>query len=228
MKTTNFACEAILFDLDGVLVDSTPAVINTWNRWAEAHDMDPDHILEVAHGRRTIETIRLIAPESDAEAEAQELERIEVENLEGVYEIDGARELLFSLPKDRWVVVTSGTRALATRRMEHTSLPVPTILVSAEDVTNGKPDPEAYLQGAHLAGFSPEQCLVVEDAPSGISAARSAGMAVVAIATTHQKDELTEASVVVQSLEDIHISVESESGSPSVYGRGHLRVWVER
>ena len=223
----SFECEAILFDLDGVLVDSTPAVVNTWNRWAEEHDMDPDHILEVAHGRRTVETIRLVAPELDAEAEVQELESMEVEDLEGVYKIDGARELLSSIPENRWAVVTSGTRKLATSRMEHTGLPVPSIMVSAEDVTNGKPDPEAYLKGANLTGFSPEQCLVVEDAPAGISAAKSAGMKVVAVATTHRKDELTEADVVVESVADVRFDVESEAETPVEPEGSYLRVWTE-
>ena len=215
-----------IFDLDGVLVDSTPAVINMWNKWAERHDMDPGHILEAAHGRRTVETIRIIAPQLDAEAEAQELESMEVENLEGVYKIDGAWELLSSIPDNQWAVVTSGTRTLATSRMKHTGLPLPSILVSAEDVTNGKPDPEVYIRGAHNIGFSPEECLVVEDAPAGISAAKSAGMKVVAVATTHRKDELTEADVVVESVADVRFDVESEAETPDEPEGSYLRVWT--
>lgn len=224
----SFGCQAILFDLDGALVDSTPAVVNTWNEWAKAHGMNPNRILEVAHGRRTVETIRLVASDLDAEAEAKKLERMEMEDLEGVYEIDGARELLSSLPTDRWAIVTSGTRPLATRRLEYTSLPLPEILVSAEDVTNGKPNPEAYLKGAHRVGLSPEGCLVVKDAPSGVAAGRAAGMVVIAVATTHHGDELTEANVVAQSLADIRVSVEPEPGPSDESGRRCLRVRVDQ
>ena len=224
----SFECEKILFDLDGVLVDSTPAVVNAWHRWAEERGMDPDHILEVAHGRRTVETIQMVAPELDAEAEAHELESMEVENLEDVHQVEGARELLASLPEDRWAVVTSGTRPLATRRMEHMDLPIPDILVSAEDVNTGKPDPEAYLKGAHLSGVSPEECLVVEDAPSGISAGKAAGMTVVAVATTHQSDELADANAVTQSLSNIRVSIENEPGLTDKPGQACLRVWVEQ
>lgn len=224
----SFECKTILFDLDGVLVDSTPAVVNAWRRWAEARGIDPDHILEVAHGRRTIETIQIVAPELDADAEAHELESMEVENLEDVHQVEGARELLASLPEGRWAVVTSGTRPLATRRMEYMGLPIPAILVSAEDVNTGKPDPEAYLKGAHLAGVSPEECLVVEDAPSGVSAGKAAGMIVVAVATTHRDDELTNANAVTQSLSKLQVSIETESGLPDESGQNYLRVWVEQ
>ncbi len=217
-----------MFDLDGVLVDSTPAVVSAWRRWAKARGIDPDHILNVAHGRRTVETIRMVAPELDAEAEARELESMEVENLEDVHQVEGARELLASLPEDRWAVVTSGTKPLATRRMEHMDLPIPNILVSAEDVSIGKPDPEAYLKGAHLAGVSPQECLVVEDAPSGISAGKAAGMTVVAVATTHQSDELADANAVTQSLSNIRVSIENESGLPDEPGQARLRAWVEQ
>lgn len=223
----SFECKAILFDLDGVLVDSTPAVVNAWHRWAEARGIDPDHILEVAHGRRTVETIQVVAPELDAEAEARELESMEVENLEDVHQVEGARELLASLPVGRWAVVTSGTRPLATRRIEYMGLSSPGVLVSAEDVTTGKPDPEAYLKGAHLAGVSPEECLVVEDAPAGISAGKAAGMTVVAVATTHRDDELTDANAVAQSLSDLQVSVETECGLPEEPEHNFLRVRVE-
>lgn len=223
----NFECEAILFDLDGVLVDSTLAVVSTWNKWAAANGMDPDHIMEVAHGRRSVETIQLVAPDLDAKAEAKELERMEMEDLEGVREVAGAHDLLSSLPTGRWGVVTSGTRNLAIRRTEHTGLLLPDILVSAEDVTSGKPAPEAYLKGAQFTGVPPEQRLVVEDAPSGISAAKSAGMTVVAIATTHRKEELTDADAVAQSLANIYFEVDSQSGSSGQTDKSRLRVWVE-
>src|SRR3712207_2036721 len=192
-----FECEAILFDLDGVLVDSHAVVVRTWRDWAEGRGLDAERILEVAHGRRAAEVVRLFAPDLDAEAEARELERIEVEDLEGVLEIEGARELLTSLPADGWTVVTSGTRALASGRMRHVGLPLPERFVSADDVENGKPHPEAYLKGAEILGAPPEACVVIEDAPAGIRSAKAAGMRVVAVATTHRAEQLREADVVV-------------------------------
>ena len=207
MKT--FECEGILFDLDGVLVDSTAVVTRTWREWAEARGLDAERILEVAHGRRAAEVVRLFAPDVDAESEARELERIEVEDLEGVLEIEGARELLSSLPADGWTVVTSGTRALASSRMRHVGLPLPERFVSADDVQNGKPHPEAYLKGAEVLGVAPEECVVIEDAPSGVSSARAAGMRVVAVATTYDHGDLLEADAVAASLAGIRVTLRS-------------------
>ena len=215
-----FECEAILFDLDGVLVDSTAVVTRTWRDWAETRGLDAERILEVAHGRRAAEVVRLFAPDLNAESEARELERIEVEDLDGVLEIEGARELLSSLPADGWTVVTSGTRALAAGRMEHVGLPTPERFVSADDVQNGKPHPEAYLKGAEVLGVRPEACVVVEDAPSGVSSARSAGMRVVAVATTYREEDLEEADAVASSLAGIQATPRSASGGP----RFELRV----
>jgi sugar-phosphatase len=208
-----FGCEAILFDLDGVLVDSTAVVVGTWREWARDRGFDAERILEIAHGRPAAETVRLFAPHLDADSEARELERMEAENLDGVLEVDGARELLSSLPADGWTVVTSGTRALASKRMEHVGLPLPERFVSADDVENGKPHPEAYLRGAEILGVHPEACVVVEDAPSGVSSARSAGMRVVAVATTYRHDDLGEADAVAPSLAKIRAIPHPKSGT---------------
>jgi sugar-phosphatase len=207
-----FECDAILFDLDGVLVDSQAVVVRTWQEWAVEKDLDAGRILEVAHGRRPAEVVRLFAPHLDADAEARELERMETNDLEGILEIEGARELLSSLPADGWTVVTSGTRALASGRMEHVGLPLPERFVSADDVENGKPHPEAYLKGAEILGVSPEACVVVEDAPSGVSSAKSAGMRVIAVATTYREDDLHEADAVVASLTDFQATLLDGSG----------------
>lgn len=201
----SFGCGAILFDLDGVLVDSTRVVVRIWSEWAERRGIEAERILEVAHGRRTAETIRLIAPELDAEAETRDLERVEIRDLDGVLEVEGAHELIASLPKDGWSVVTSGPRLLATRRLEHVGLPLPERFVTAEDVTEGKPHPEAYLKGAEIVGVRPEDCVVIEDAPSGIRAGKAAGMTVVAVATTHSGEDLVEADAVAGSLAEIQV-----------------------
>ena len=207
-----FECDAILFDLDGVLVDSTAVVVRIWREWAQDRGLDAERLLEIAHGRRTAETIRLFAPDLDADSEARELERLEADDLEGVLEIEGARELLSSLPADGWTVVTSGTRAIASGRMEHVGLPLPERFVSADDVENGKPHPEAYLKGAEVLGVRPQACVVVEDAPSGVSSARSAGMRVIAVATTYNEDDLQEADAVATSLAGILATVRPEGG----------------
>ncbi|MBA3426653.1 MAG: HAD family hydrolase [Rubrobacter sp.] len=202
---SSFECNAVLFDLDGVLVDSTRAVVRIWSEWAKRQGIQAARILEVAHGRRTIETVRRVAPHLDAEEETRELERMEIGDLDGVLEVEGALELISSIPNDGWTVVTSGPRALATRRLEHAMLPRPVRFVAAEDVKEGKPHPEAYLKGAEILGVSPEDCVVIEDAPSGIRAGKSAGMTVVAVATTHDEDDLSEADAIVASLTDIRV-----------------------
>ena len=199
----SFGCDAVLFDMDGVLVDSTLVVVRIWTGWAKRRGFEVEDILKVAHGRRSAETVRLIAPDLDADAEARELEQEEVADLDGVREAEGALKLLSSLPGDRWTVVTSGARPLATRRLRHTGLPVPDRFVTSEDVENGKPAPEPYLRGAELLGAEPGACVVIEDAPLGIEAARAAGMTVVAVATTHDREDLSGADAVVGSLAEI-------------------------
>ena len=143
----SIACDAFLFDLDGVLVDSTAVVVRTWRGWAEKWGFDAERILEFAHGRKAAETIYMISPDLNPDLEVQELEHAETENLEGVLEVEGACELLASLPLNCWTVVTSGTRSLAEGRMTHLGLPMPERFVTADDVSEGKPHPEAYLKG---------------------------------------------------------------------------------
>jgi len=200
-----FVCDAVLFDLDGVLVDSTAVVVRTWHVWAEKRGFDAERILEFAHGRKAAETVRMISPDLDADFEVAELEREEAANLAAVLEVEGARELLASLPSDGWTVVTSGTRSLAEGRLVHLGLPVPERFVTADDVSNGKPHPEAYLKGAEILNARPEACVVVEDAPSGIRAARAAGMRVVALPTTYPPEDLREADALAPSLARIGV-----------------------
>jgi mannitol-1-/sugar-/sorbitol-6-phosphatase len=217
MKT--FDCAAILFDLDGVLVDSTGSVTRQWRRWAEEHNMDPQRVLEIAHGVRTIEIVRRLAPHLDAEAEVKRIEKREADDQEGVAVMPGAAELLKAIPEGHWCVVTSGTRYLATARLKLANLPIPNVLVSADDVSKGKPDPEPYLMGAKLLGMKPAECLVVEDAPAGIRAAHAGGMKAIAITSTYPASELQESDAVVQRLPQI----KAKSGG----GPGRLKVSVE-
>ena len=210
----DFACDAVLFDLDGVLVDSTAVVRQTWRRWADERGFDAERLIEFAHGRKAAETVRAVAPDLDPDSEVAALERAEAENIDGVLEVEGARELLSSLPPDAWTVVTSGTRSLARGRLVHLGLPVPERFVSADDVANGKPHPEAYLMGARTLSVSPGSCLVIEDAPSGVRAARAAGMRVVALATTYPTEDLREADVVTPALAGISVARHGARGGP--------------
>jgi mannitol-1-/sugar-/sorbitol-6-phosphatase len=187
------SCNAVLFDLDGVLVDSTPAVARVWTGWALEHSLNPAEVVKRAHGRPSLSTIREYLPEADLELENQELERREMADLEGVIVLPGARELLGSLPAARWTIVTSCTRPLAEARIRAAGLPTPEHLVSADDITRGKPDPEPYLKAAALLGFLAKDCVVVEDAPAGITAGRAAGAPVIAVRTTAADQELAAA-----------------------------------
>jgi len=203
--TRSFACKAILFDLDGVLVNSAECVERTWRNWAARHRIDPGKVIAHAHGRRTIETVQLVAPELSVDAELATLEHSEAMTSEGVYEIPGARELLEMLPANRWAVVTSGVRAVAEFRVRYTRLPTPSIMICAEEISRGKPDPEGYLTAATRLGRSPEDCIVIEDAPAGIEAAHNAGMRAIAIASTYPAHRLGEAAAVVEQLSDLTI-----------------------
>src|SRR6202034_2357839 len=201
-----FSCAAILFDLDGVLVDSTRAVDREWREWAARKGVDGDAIMAIAHGVRTIEVIRRVAPHLDAQAEADAIENHEAGDQRGVTVMPGAVDLVKSIPDGRWGVVTSGSRLLARNRLRYCGLPVPQVLVTSDDVTNGKPHPEPYLKGAMGLGFEPADCLVIEDAPAGIQSARAGGMKVVGITSTYKVHALTQADVVIGKLGQIQVA----------------------
>jgi mannitol-1-/sugar-/sorbitol-6-phosphatase len=204
-------CGAILFDLDGVLMDSRVAVERAWERWAAGHGIDPLAVLAQAHGRRTIDTIRAISPLLDVEREARLLEAAEATDFDGVSTLPGAAELLGTLPPGSWAVVTSGTRALATGRLAHGGLPIPEQLITADDVERGKPDPQPYLAGAAALAVDPADCLVIEDAPAGIEAGKAARMTVLAVATTFEASALAAADYVIGSLADVALTGTTEN-----------------
>jgi mannitol-1-/sugar-/sorbitol-6-phosphatase len=206
MSNFSFSCAGILFDLDGVLVDSTRAVDREWREWAARKGVDGDAIMAIAHGVRTIEVIRRVAPHLDAETEAAAIENHEAHDQRGVTVMPGAADLLKAIPAACWGVVTSGSRLLAQNRLRYCGLPVPQVLVTSDDVTNGKPHPEPYLKGAELLGFRPAECLVIEDAPAGIQAARAAGMKVIGMASTYAAEKLSVADAVVRAFSTIRVS----------------------
>jgi sugar-phosphatase len=198
-------CDAVLFDLDGVLIDSTSCITRHWSAWAGRHGLDVSAIMRVAHGLRTIETMRLAAPHLNVEKEAEEFTAGEIADTDGVVAIEGALQLLSTLHTDAWAVVTSGSAELAAARMGRAGLPIPATLVTADDVQRGKPAPDPYLLGATRLGMAPERCVAVEDAPAGIEAARAAEMRVIGIATTHQHTELCRSTVIVDRLAALRI-----------------------
>jgi sugar-phosphatase len=198
-----FQCCAIVFDLDGVLVDSTAYVEDQWRRWAVSKGLAAEPFLEVCHGRRALETIQLAAPHLDAAAEVAAFKPDDFPT-NPVKPIEGAGRLLRMLPPKHWGVATSGPRAMATARLRGAGLPLPDVLICAEDVLHGKPDPDVYLRAAEALGALPSDCVVIEDAPAGIQAARSAGMSVIALTTTHRPQEL-QADAWVRSLASIHL-----------------------
>src|SRR4051812_38518470 len=205
-----FWCKAILFDLDGVLVNSAELVERTWRNWASRHSLDPETVIAAAHGRRTLETVQMVAPMLSADAEVASLEANEAMSSEGIYEIEGAREILADLPTDTWAIVTSGIRSVAQFRLVHMLLPTPSVMICADEITRGKPDPEGYLKAAAGLGRAPNECIVIEDAPPGIDAAHAAGMQVIAIASTYDRARLTSADAVVEHLKDLSVSAEGD------------------
>src|SRR5579885_504253 len=183
-------CKGVLFDLDGVLVDSTPAVARVWSWWAREHGVNPEETVRKAHGRPSIATIRELLPDADHEAENREVERREIEDLEGVVPLPGALEILNALPQTSWAIATSCTKPLAQVRIRAAGLPSPRFLVTADDIRQGKPDPEPYLKAAELLGLEAEDCIVIEDAPAGIRAGKASGARVLALRTTEKEDLL--------------------------------------
>jgi sugar-phosphatase len=188
-----------------VLVDSRAVVERTWQRWAEHRGIPAGDIVRAAHGRRTIETVREFAPHLDPVAEAQWLESVEVRDVEGLIPIDGAMRVYNALSNDRRAVVTSGGRELATTRLGAMSYQLPRVLVVAEDVTRGKPAPDAYLLAASRLGIDPAEAVVIEDAPAGIAAGKAASAVVIAVATTFETSALGAADVLARSLVDVRV-----------------------
>jgi sugar-phosphatase len=178
---------AFLFDMDGTLLSSIEAAERVWGRWAAQFGIDAATFLPGIHGRRTIESVRsLNIPGMDVEAQVAAITQAEIEDVDGIHVIPGAHEFIASLPKDRWAIVTSASKALATRRLEAIGLRAPTVFVTAEDIPKGKPDPACYQLAASQLGYKAEDCVVFEDAVAGIQAGEAAGSAVVVITATHQ------------------------------------------
>ena len=195
-----FRVDAILFDIDGTLVDSTAAVIRTWTTWAAKHGIDADEVLRICHGRRTEDTLSMFLPAEELATATAEIEQWDLADMDEVRALPGTQSLLRRLPAERWAAVTSGSRELMRARLTAAGLPIPEVLVSAEAVEAGKPEPEGYLKAAAALGRDIRRCLVVEDAPAGIHAGRAAGARVLAVTTSHPASDLTSADAVIPDL----------------------------
>ncbi|HEY9684346.1 MAG TPA: HAD-IA family hydrolase [Drouetiella sp.] len=195
--------DAWLFDLDGTLVDSTACVIAAWQNWCPRHGLNADDVIHKAHGRRALDSVKLLLPHANHDEEVAILEDLECNLTDGLVVIDGAHTLLSRISSRPWAIVTSGSIRVASHRTNYTRLPLPPVLVCADDVVHGKPDPEGYLLAAKRLNVPPSKCVVVEDAVAGIRAGKTAGMRVIAVATTHAPHELMEADYVCESLSEL-------------------------
>ncbi len=198
-------CQAILFDMDGILISSIASVDRSWTKWAEMRGVDPALTRKLAHGRRAVETIAKLRPDLDPEAELKVIEDIEVEDNEELTVLPGVRELLAALPRNRWTVVTSATERIARIRLTAGGIPVPERVVTAEHVTHGKPHPEPFLAGAALLDVAPQDCVVFEDSPSGVKAGRAAGCTVVATTFSLPAELLDAANYLVHDLTGVRV-----------------------
>jgi mannitol-1-/sugar-/sorbitol-6-phosphatase len=202
--------KGILFDMDGVLVSSIGSVVRCWRRWAKIYDIPNADTYEVPHGMRAIEIVKSLRPDIDPEEGLQVIEDMEIEDTADLIVLPGVKALLESLPVERWAIVTSATKRLMLGRLKVAGLPVPERIISGDMVERGKPDPEPYCRGAELLGARAEECVVVEDAPSGVGAGKAAGCRVLGVLGTHSAEELRETDWIVGSLEGLRVKVGAE------------------
>jgi sugar-phosphatase len=196
----------LLFDNDGVLISSIQSVVRSWRKWARMYDIPGADRYEVSHGTRASDIISKLRPDVDQAEALRVIEDLEIDDTADLKVLPGVRELLAALPPERWAIVTSGTRRLVDGRLGAAKLPIPSRLITAEMVVNGKPHPEPYQRGAALLGLAPEDCIVVEDAPTGVGAGIAAGCRVLAVLGTHSAEELGAATWVIRSLEDLVVT----------------------
>jgi mannitol-1-/sugar-/sorbitol-6-phosphatase len=202
--------KGILFDMDGVLVSSIGSVVRSWKKWAAIYDVPDAANYQVPHGERAIDIIRGLRPDIDAHDGLRVIEDIEVEDLEGLMVLPGVETLLASLPPERWTIVTSATRRLLLARLTAAGLPVPPKIITGDMVERGKPDPEPYRRGAELLGLDPRECIVVEDAPSGVGAGIAAGCRVLGVLGTHSAEQLKAADWVTNSLVGLKVTASAD------------------
>jgi len=202
------SAKGILFDMDGVLVSSIGAAERNWRLWAKRYGVPDAEEYVVPHGRRAIDIVKMLRPDIDPEEGLRVIEDMEVADVADLRVLPGVKALLASLPQERWAIVTSAQRRLLLARLTAVGLPVPKRVITGEMVERGKPDPEPYRRGAELIGFRPEECVVVEDAPSGVGAGKAAGCRVLAVLGTHSAEDLRGADWIVESLEGLAVRMD--------------------
>ena len=190
MAVTNLIASGMLFDMDGVLVSSIASVNRCWRLWARHYGVAVSDDYEIPHGVRAVDVMRSLAPNVDPVEGLRLIEEMEINDVHDIVTLPGAKTLLESLPLERWAIVTSATHVLLEARLRAAGLPKPERLISADRVERGKPDPQPYLMGAARLGISPKDCLVFEDAPSGVKAGVAAGARVVGVLGTTPEQEL--------------------------------------
>src|SRR5579875_1770091 len=202
----------LLFDMDGVLVSSIGSVLRSWRRWAKHYGLPNADTLEIPHGVRAIDIMRQLKPDIDTTEGLNRIEDIEIKDVEDLKVLAGVKALLETLPAHRWAIVTSATRRLLVSRLKAAGLPLPDRIISADEVKQGKPDPEPYRRGAELLGLRPPDCLVFEDAPSGVRAGVAAGCKVLGVLGTHSAEELRKAGAnwIVSSLTKVRTESRGE------------------
>ncbi|MCG8708132.1 sugar phosphatase [Brenneria sp. 4F2] len=208
-------CKGFLFDLDGTLVDSLPAVERAWRSWAKAHDIEPQEVCDFIHGKQAITSLRHFlkgASEETIQREFEALEKIEATDTQGVVAMPGAKALLARLDElgIPWAIVTSGSIPIASARHKAGQLPAPKVFITAEQVARGKPNPDAYLLGARRLGLKPEDCAVVEDAPAGVLSGLAAGCQVIAVKAPTDTPKLDQVDLVLNSLGQLRIDAFSD------------------
>jgi len=204
------ATKGLLFDMDGVLISSIGSVVRCWRRWCEMYGVPNAESFEVPHGTRAVDIVRMLKPQFDEAQVAeglQAIEELEIADTADLTVLPGVKSLLERLPPERWVIVTSATRRLLLGRLAAAGLPIPELYITGDMVQRGKPDPEPYRRGAELLGFAPSDCVVVEDAPSGVGAGVAAGCRVLGVLGTHKVSELNVATWIAESLEEIAVTV---------------------
>ncbi len=206
---------AVLFDVDGTLIDSATATNRAWRRWAERHGLDTTIVARREGGRRTVDNIRVLAPALDAIAEARRLEHEQAQDTAGIAAYDGATELIRQLQARgiAWAIGTSASSAVVHARMRAVGLPLPPVIVTGDDIEHGKPAPDVYLLAAERLGVAPSSAVVVEDAPAGVEAGHAAGAAVIAVASTHPCSELRDADRCVARLGDVWDCLQANGGA---------------
>jgi sugar-phosphatase len=209
--------KGLLFDMDGVLISSIGSVERCWRRWAKIYDVPGADTYKVPHGMRAIDIVKMLRPDIDAEEGLRVIEDMEVEDTDDLRVLPGVKQLLQGLPPERWAIVTSCTQRLLLGRLAAAGLPVPSRIISGDMVERGKPDPEPYRRGAALLGLKPRECVVVEDAPSGVGAGLAAGCRVLGVLGTHSPYDLRQADWVAESLDKVQVVEED----------GVLAVWFD-